>query len=182
MKKIFSLMMLCLCGLAFVSCEKEDDGPTVKNKFKSCVFVAETQFSEDVLGFFDITMTFTAMDGSVKEVKPDNNGKISMVDKYDKLPATVKYEVKAVKKATYEEYKASKEKFDFVIMSPGAHANWLTTEGKEAIAYTDASIRISEGVLASDVDSYFEIHDKEINFTVEGTYTKTDEGCRFDAK
>lgn len=70
----------------------------VQNKFMSCPFDSDVQYSADVLALFDITMTYTVMDGTVKEAKTDKDCKFYVKDKYTKLPVAVKYEVKAVKK------------------------------------------------------------------------------------
>lgn len=181
MKKIFSLLLLCLCGMAFVSCES-DEPVASKSKFKSCLFRAEPEFSEDILNMYDITMTYTAMDGSVKEIKPDQNGKISVTDEYSDLPATVKYEVKAVKKATYKEYLASKPAHNLKMRVPGAYAHWMTTDGKETIARDKKDVYGLDGILAEKVNDYLTTHDKYLNFTFEGTYTKTENGCAFNIK
>lgn len=112
----------------------------------SCPFDSDVQYSADVLALFDITMTYTVMDGTVKEAKTDKDCKFYVKDKYTKLPVAVKYEVKAVKKATYEEYKASKEMFDFYLKAPGAKANWVTKDGETAISYSSPTFFDAKGI------------------------------------
>lgn len=97
MKKYFSLLMLCLCGLAFSACETESDEPEVSlPKFEKCIFEAGYEVNAEVGNFFDFSVTYTAMDGTVKEIKADNSGTYSINDESNKLPANVKVVVKAV--------------------------------------------------------------------------------------
>lgn len=182
MKKILSIMMLCLCCMAFVSCESTEEEYT-GNKFKACAFVAMPTYSEDLRNLLDITVTYTAMDGTVKELKADKDGSFVAEDASYTLPATVKFVVKSKKSANYEAYKASKSTFDLLFLTPGYVAAWINQDGKETIAGQNTSTGGLSGLLAEKVDDFIKDYDKHLNFTFEGTYVKTDKGgCAFEVK
>lgn len=184
MKKIFSIMMLCLCCMAFVSCETSE-GEYTGNKFAACAFVAMPSYGLDIFGFYDITVTYTAIDGTVQELKADEEGSFIAKDASYKLPATVKYVVKAVKKSTFDEYKASKSSFDVRIMAPGYIAGWVTQDGTETFARQSTQFVGSKNLSVEKIDEYFsnETVQKKLNYTFEGTYVKTDNGgCNFEVK
>lgn len=176
-------MMLCLCGLAFVSCESSDDPFDGGNKFKACAFVATPTFSQDLLNLFDFTMTYTAMDGSVKTVKPNTKGELYAEDVYQNLPATVKFEVKAVKKANFDEYLKSKDVFDFSVVVPGYVASYLSSSGELVLLHADVNEFDMKGIKSEVAADYLSKRDNFFNYTFEGTYTKNSNGtCSFSVK
>ena len=180
MKKIFSVMMLCLCCMAFVSCETKEEEYT-GNKFKSAIFQAAPKFSEDILNLYDITVTYTAMDGTTKVMTPGEDGTIPFIDESTKLPATVKMVMKAVKKPTFDEYINSHETFDLETYLPRVEARYSTVAEGEKLLYREGSLEmlrvVRETVLIHLEDIY-----AQMNFTIEGTFTKTDSGCEFIKK
>lgn len=108
MKKVFKFMMMALAAVVltvgFAACSSDDDDdnggskpePTEKASYLEMNF----SFSEDMLSLFDLTVTYTDVDGSNKTET------ISTVDyskkvNYTKAPSKIAYEVKAAKKANY---------------------------------------------------------------------------------
>lgn len=180
MRKFFSVMMLCLCCMAFVSCETKEEEYT-GNKFKSCIFQARPEFSEDILNLYDITVTYTAMDGTTKVMTPGEDGTIPFIDESTTLPATVKMEMKAVKKPSFDEYINSHETFDLITYLPRVEARYSTVAEGEKILYQDGRLEIL-GVLRETVLAHLEDLFPKMNFTIEGTFTKTNSGCDFIKK
>ncbi len=181
MKKIFSVMMLCLCCMAFVSCETKEEEYT-GNKFKSAIFQARPEFSEDILNLYDITVTYTAMDGTTKVMTPGEDGTIPFIDESTTLPATVKMVMKAVKKPTFDEYINSHEDFDLVAYIPRVEARYSTIAEGEKILLQDGKLYVV-GV-SRELALIFLEEDlfPKMNFTIEGTFTKTNSGCDFIKK
>lgn len=177
MKKIFSVMMLCLCCMAFVSCGDDED----VNAFKSCVFKADPSFSADIMNLYDITVTYTAMDGTVKVITPEK-GVFHILDEGTQLPATVKLEIKAARKSTFDEYFNSQDAFVIMVNSPLAQASYVTVGGESKGLWDDKY----EGYYVTEVPEFalsalkeFEPH---FSYTVEGTFTKSGNGCTFVRK
>lgn len=173
-------MMLCLCCMAFVSCG--DDDEEAVDQFKSCVFKAEPAFSEDILNLYDITMTYTAMDGTVKQLTPDKGGAFPVLDECTKLPATMKIELKAVKKPTFDEYLNSKDDFEILFASPMVQASYVTVGGKSKVLWEDGHKYFYVNVSRESALMYLKNHDDLMNFTIVGTFSKSGNGCTFVKK
>lgn len=115
--------------------------------------------------------------------KDGNIYKFEVEDESTKLPATVKLEVKVVKSANYEAYKASKEKFDLMFFEPTFTTSWTNTKGE--VFKDDARTNTigGEGISAENVDQYFELHADHLGYAIEGTFSATDNGgCTFKLK
>lgn len=116
--------------------------------------------------------------------KDGNIYKFEVEDESTKLPATVKLEVKVVKSANYEAYKASKEKFDLMMFEPKFTTSWTNSKGEVFKDDAGGTTIGGEGIPAENVDQYFELHaDHLIGYTIEGTFSATDNGgCSFKLK
>lgn len=172
-------MMLCLCCMAFVSCG--DDDEEAVDQFKSCVFKAEPTFSHDMMNLYDITVTYTAMDGSVKVITPQNAA-FPILDEGTQLPATVKLEIKAVKKPTFDEYMNSKDEFNIMINSPLAYASYKTVGSESKGLWSDKYEGYYVGVSREEALVCLKNLEPHMNITIEGTFTKSGSGCTFVKK
>ncbi|MCQ2244178.1 MAG: hypothetical protein MJZ32_07955 [Bacteroidaceae bacterium] len=180
MKKIIVMTMAMLAmAFAFTSCGDDDEESA--DKFKSCVFKAEPSFSNDMMNLYDITVTYTAMDGSVKVITPQN-GTFPILDEGTQLPATVKLEIKAVKKPTFDEYMNSKDEFNIMINSPLAYASYKTVGSESKGLWSDKYEGYYVGVSREEALVCLKNLEPHMNITIEGTFTKSGSGCTFVKK
>lgn len=117
MKKIFKFMMMALAAVVlavgFAACSSDDDdndGPTPENPtMKESYMKLKLTFSEDYLSVFDVTLSYTDIDGSTK-TETITTKEYSKNVTYTKTPSTMSCQVKVNKKKV--DYSA-KDSYDF---------------------------------------------------------------------
>ena len=104
MKKIFKFMMMALAAVVlavgFAACSSDDDdndGPTPENPtMKESYMKLKLTFSEDYLSVFDVTLSYTDIDGSTK-TETITTKEYSKNVTYTKTPSTMSCQVKVNK-------------------------------------------------------------------------------------
>ena len=183
MKKLFSILSaLLVLGMVFTSCDKSEDEPFDDSNynFKSASFQFMDPFSEDLANLLDLTCTYTSMDGTTKNVKLDEKFAFNFVETSTKLPVSFKVEVKAVKSANYETYKASKESFKVVVPTYPLCLVYSENQAGQKSILDDVKVSAHESTIdAEKIDEYIDLVLKYLDYTYGGTFEKDGKGAKF---
>lgn len=177
---ILVAMAMVVAGVAFSSCGDNNDDPVQPTVNKTATLQPEVYFGEDMLNFYDITVT---IDGKAVVLTKDNtqsaNPLLSLIKyrkyqadatEYKKFPATSKVVVRSVKKSNVE--LSSMDDSDYSIYLTANYGN-SDTELSEMIQHSTLRevggmpySALSEEELASILDR-----------TITGTYTLSATDC-----
>lgn len=149
MRKLFTILSAMLVlGMVFTSCGKSDNNgndpfekPTEKpaeNKtpvFKTANIKYVVSYSDDFLNLFNVTCTYTNMQGETKDLKIEaGKGDLVIENAGTTLPANFKMDIKVEKSENFDTYLASKESFRFIsTIYPLYIIGWTDQDGKEYV-------------------------------------------------